>query len=218
MGEIMIHDRWLRPRIGIPLLVLLLLSLPAPGALAQDVAGTVVRLHGAAMALSPEGQARALNTGSEVLVGEQITTDRDTRLRLRLIDGAVITLGDHSTFTLAGYEPASRGVVLDLLQGVFLGVTGLLDDDTSAPMTINTPIGSFGVRGTTFWGRQGPGRMEVALLEGGVVHVEGAGVQVELDQPLLGTDVRPGEAPTPPMRWSDQRLEASRLTVAFPDE
>ena len=199
-------------------LVILMFAVAAPTATAQDVAGTVIRLQGAAMARSPDGTARALAPGVDVLVGEQITTDRNTRLRLRLIDGAVITLGDHSTFTLAGYEPASRGVVLDLLQGVFLGVTGLVEDDTPAPITVETPLGSFGVRGTTFWGRQGPGRMEVAILDGRAVFVESAGVRVELDEPLLGTDVFPGEAPTPPSRWSDERLEASRLTVAFADE
>lgn len=181
-----------------------------------DMAAIVLRLQGSALAHLPDGPARALSQGAELYVGEKVVTGDETRLRIRLIDGAVITLGDHSTFTLVGYEPESRGMVLDLVEGVFRAVSGALADGRPRPVLVRTPLGSIGVRGTTFWGRQQLGHLEVALLEGEAVFVESRGVRIVLDEPGEGTDILAGQRPTPAQRWGQQRLDASAAMVAFP--
>lgn len=210
-----------RLRIGLAMpacimlvLVALALGVATPAA-AADLAATVLRLQGTAMARSPEGEARALDTGAELYVGEEIRTEADTRLRMRLIDGAVITLGDHSTFTLVGYQPESEGMVLDLIEGVFRAVSGTINEQQARPMTVRTPLGVMGIRGTTFWGRQHEDHLEVALLEGKSVFVESEGVRVVLDEAKEGTDVLPGQPPTPPKPWGQQRLDAAAAMVSF---
>jgi len=191
---------------------------------AADQAGTVVRLRGAAIAVLGE-VGRALVAGDAVHYGERITTDADTRLQLRLIDGAVITLGDHSTFTIQGYEPEEDGPVFDIVNGVFLGISGAVEDGKKKPMTINTALGTIGIRGTTFWGRVDPGHLQVGLIEGHRVFVEAYGRRVELTPDANGVDVWSREAaarklvtrglPVLVKKWEQKRIDASFAQVSF---
>ena len=196
------------------LLTLCLVAAFAAPTSAADLAGTVLRLQGAASAVVGEA-ARLLRTGDELFIGETITTGRNTRLRIRLIEGAVITLGDHSTFTLQGYEAESNGPVLDLIQGVLLGVSAEIAEERKRGLTVRTPIGTTGTRGTTFWVRQDRDGLQVALIEGGSVFVEAAERRVILDILRGGVSVKRGQAPSEPKRWGDARIERSLQQVTF---
>lgn len=196
------------------LLALYLVAAFGAPASAADLAGTILRLQGAASAVVGE-TARLLRTGDDLYVGETITTGRNTRLRMRLIEGAVITLGDHSTFTLQGYEAESDGPVLDLIQGVLLGVSAEIAERRKRGLTVRTPVGTAGTRGTTFWVRQDLDGLQVALIEGGGVFVEAAGKRVILDILRGGVSVKRGQAPSQPKRWGDERIERSLRQVTF---
>ena len=63
---------------------------------AAELAGTVSRLQGAAIA-TQAGESRALVVGAEVFIGDRLSTGRDTRIEMNMIDGTILTLGDHST-------------------------------------------------------------------------------------------------------------------------
>ena len=192
------------------ILVAVTVALPASAA---DVGGEVTRLQGIAAA-SLGDTARQLATGDKVFVGETITTGNASRLRLRLIEGAVITLGDKSSFTLVGYEEASDGPVIDLMRGVFSAVAAGVDK-VRGGLTVNTPLGTVGVRGTTFWGELDPGSFAVALLEGRGVWIEAAGSRVDLTIIGGGVTVEAGKPPSEPKPWGKARLDAALRTVAF---
>jgi len=199
------------------LIVVAIIVLAASPSRSGEQAGVVVRLEGAAIAVAGE-TGRALATGSPVHYGERITTDADTRLRLKLIDGAVITLGDHSTFTIQGYEPDEAGTVFDITNGVFLGISGAVAE-RDQPLTINTPLATIGIRGTTFWGRVDPGHVQVGLIDGRRVFVKAAGRRYDLSPEANGVDVygpdRPGGATVEQRKWAAKRIEASMKQVAF---
>lgn len=196
------------------LLIAGLLLLSASPSHAVDPAGAVSRLKGTART-EVAGIVRPLAVGSEVFAGDKILTAKGTRIEIRMTDGGIITLGDDSVFTIGAFEAAERGRVLGLVKGVFLALTGKLPGGGLSPMTIHTPLAVIGVRGTTLWGQQDPTRLQVALLDGKRVFVESAGRRVELTVPLTGTSVLPGRPPTEPSRWSDERLNAAKRTVAF---
>ncbi len=194
------------------LLILVAMTVTVPAS-AADVGGEVTRLQGIAAA-SFGDRARQLTTGDAVYVGETITTGDASRLRLRLIEGAVITLGDRSSFTLVGYEEASDGPVLDLMRGVFSAVAAGVDK-VRGGLTVVTPLGSVGVRGTTFWGELDAQSFAVALLAGKGVWVESAGQRVDLTIIGGGVTVEAGKPPSEPKAWGKARLDAALKTVAF---
>ena len=200
------------------LIACLVLAATVAGATAAELAGEVTRFKGAAIATAG-GDSRPLGSGSQVFVGDKISTAADTRLEMRMLDGAVITLGDHTFIEVDEflYDPGTQGsATLDLIQGVFNAVSGGIGKVAGGRMTINTPVATIGIRGTTFWGRQHIGRVEVALLDGTGVFVETPAGRVELTEVGSGTSVEaPGQAPTPPKPWGAARLEAARRTVAF---
>ncbi len=198
------------------LVLVALISWPALGQQPQT-AGVVDRLVGAATA-TRGSIGLPLSDGMVVLVGDRIATGGDTRLRLRLISGATVVLGDNSSITVEAQE-AKRGghAVLEFLHGVFLAVTSSVTDvePPTEPMKIRTPNAILGIRGTTIWGEHQPDHLGVIMLSGkGVVVTAPEGV-VTLTAPLEGTDVRTGKAPTTPKQWGQKRIDAANRSVAF---
>jgi hypothetical protein len=196
------------------ILVVVALIATTSVATAAEVAGVVSRLQGSATATAA-GVSRPLAANGEVFPGDQIATGKDSRLEIRMADGAVITLGDDGLFTIGGIEPEKRGRVYGLFQGVFLAVSGKLADGRTSKLTILTPVATVGIRGTTFWGSQSPDLFEIVLLDGTGVYVESAGRRVVLTRPESGTRVEVGRAPTKPSPWEGDRLNAAKATVAF---
>ncbi|MBL8668253.1 MAG: hypothetical protein JNM48_12395 [Rhodospirillales bacterium] len=75
--------------------VVVLIAAPAG---AVDLAGSVAKLQGSAVATATTGFSRPLQNGSTILVGDRIATGADSRLRMN--DGAIVTLGSTSTITI----------------------------------------------------------------------------------------------------------------------
>lgn len=198
------------PKRLVPILAVLVLV--AGPAVAADLAGTIVRLRGDAVA-SLDGRVRTLAAGDDLFVGETVSTGQPTRLRLRLLEGAVITLGDNSTFTMQGYEDDEE--VFDLVEGVFLAVSDRAAGPRDHRLRVQTAIGTMGVRGTSFWGHFTGEELGVALLDGKGIWVEAAGVRVEMTEPGTGLKVTPGAPPTQPKPWKAERIETAKRMVAF---
>ncbi|MBK8906458.1 MAG: FecR domain-containing protein [Rhodospirillales bacterium] len=194
--------------------LLIVLFAPFAPARAAEVAGAVARLQGTATA-ELAGASRDLAEGAALRPGDRIQTGAASRLEMRMRDGAVITLGENANFTIGAFEADERGGVFGLLRGAFLAISGKIDDTTSSPMTVITPIATAGIRGTTVWGEQSTDTLEMALFEGNRVFVEAQGRRVELTEPLFGTTVVAGQAPTPPKRWGDPKIAKAQSSVAF---
>lgn len=194
--------------------LLLLLVMSLTPAHAADVAGTVARLQGSATA-ALAGSSRDLTEGAPLQFGDRIMTGAASRLEMRMHDGAVITLGENANFTIGAFEREERGGVYGLLRGAFLAVSGKINDTTSSPMTVISPIATAGIRGTTIWGEQSPDKLEMALFDGTHAFVEAQGRHVDLTDPLFGTTVVAGQPPTKPKRWGDPKIAKAKASVAF---
>jgi hypothetical protein len=194
--------------------------LVAEPASAIDLAGSVVKLQGSATATAGTGFSRPLQEGSTILVGDRIITGADSRLRLRMTDGAVLTMGSSSTMVVEAWdEDESVGrAVLDVVEGVFLAASGAIARLGPDRMVVTTPVATLGIRGTEVWGDVLPGRLAVALLSGTGIVVNTPGGAVEMATPGTGLDVVAGE-PLPQIKqWGPPRLAAAAAAVAFADE
>lgn len=85
-------------------------------AAAQSPAGEIVLLRGAATA-TQDDRTLKLYPGAAVIVGDQLRTGKNARLKLRMIDGTEITLGENSEFVVREYEMnESAGVGIGALE------------------------------------------------------------------------------------------------------
>jgi len=207
------------PRSLLPaLLGLLLLIAPVPASAADDdFAGTVVRLQGSAVAMQ-DAVPRPLKAGVKVLRGDVISTGKASRLEMKMLDDAVMTLGERTVFVVIDYVPkgAQPFAAMRLLEGAFSAVSGEMMKTASARFTVETETATIGIRGTTFWGGTLDKVFEVALLEGRRIVVENKGGRVVIDKVGDGTATGAADkAPTPPTAWPAAKLDRAKATVAF---
>ncbi len=200
----------------LPAFLVLLLAVPASAA-DDDVAGTITRLQGTAVAMQ-DAVPRPLKVGDKVLRGDVVSTGRDTRLEMKMLDDAVMTLGARTVFVVIDYVTtgAKPNAAMRLLEGAFNAVSGKMMKTADAQFVIETETATIGIRGTTFWGGKLDGVFEVALLEGKEVVVENKAGRVVINKVGDGTRVEgAGTAPTPPTGWGEAKLARARATVAF---
>ncbi len=187
-----------------------------PVAAAEDVAGTVTRLKGTAVAMQ-DALPRTLKVGGKILRGDVISTGAGARLEMKMLDDAVMTLGEKTIFIVIDYiTQGEPNAAMRLLQGAFGAVSGNMMKIAGAQFTVLTETASIGIRGTRFWGGTLDGVFEVALLEGKGVVVENKAGRVVIDRAGDGTAIgAAGIAPTPPKKWGGNKLERAKATVAF---
>ncbi|MBK8176175.1 MAG: FecR domain-containing protein [Rhodospirillales bacterium] len=200
------------------LLALLFVVLMTRAAAAVDIAGHIEGLQGEVTATGTTGFSRPLQNGSTLLVGDRIETSAEGRARIKLLDGAIVTLGANSALTIETYEDDNDDngkALLDVTQGVFLAISGAIARLGPDRFSVTTPVATLGVRGTEAWGEVAPDHLAVAMLSGTEVSVTTPLGSVVLNEPGSGVDVVFGEAPPQPHQWSDERLENARLATAF---
>jgi len=180
-------------------------------------AGEVLLLRGAVTA-TQDGKTLRLYRGATIIVGDRLRTGKNGRLKLRMIDGTEITLGENSEFIVRAYElNAAAGIgrsALELTRGFFRAVTGKITKLRDNTFEVKTPLAIIGVRGTDFWGEQQPNRFRVAMLSGTAITVRNDYGSVEITEAGLGTEITaPGQAPRVPFRWSPEEISKAAGTV-----
>ena len=185
-----------------------------------SVAGTVIHVQGAAFANHRESSGN-LSLGAQILVGDHIVTGHDARVGLRMVDGAVVSLGADTEFAVNDYryqEQAGHGTArLELIKGVFRAVTGAIGKLKERDFKVQTSVGTIGIRGTDFWGGfYFSQALDVALLGGKGIYIENAAGLVEITQPGDGSTVHSAnELPLQPTRWGDKKLNAAKQSITW---
>jgi hypothetical protein len=122
-------------------------------ALAQ---GQVQHLSGMLYVQRPDGSIRLLSEKSKVLVGDVVSTERDTYAQLNMTDGGKITLRPNTQLRIEGYqfsekEPENDNFVFSLLKGGLRAVTGLIGKRINRDAyLLRTATATVGIRGTDF--------------------------------------------------------------------
>lgn len=186
-------------RFTLRLFLVIVPILMAPTTVMAADAGHVLQLAGTADIVRSTGTV-SLSTGALLQSGDRIRTGADSRVRIALEGGAVLTLGPESELMIP--EQAARTVgVVDLVVGIVRAV--LADEGT---------IGGFLVRGrtavasvrSTDWIVETSEATTAVLSVSGDVLVSGSGGTVVLE-PGEGTDVAAGMPPADPKEWGAER-------------
>lgn len=151
----------LRPFLMAFLLVAPLAFAPV-SAWALDLAGAVEQVKGNAF-LNASGNKKAIKVASKVHQGDEITTEADAEVLLRLTDGTVLAVRPNSQMKLSQYtfsvdDKAGKddNFLVDLVKGGMRTLSGKIGKRKPAQFKVNTPTATIGIRGTDF---------EVAVLD-----------------------------------------------------
>jgi Ca2+-binding RTX toxin-like protein len=145
-----------------------------------ELIGEITIVHGTAIAEGPDG-SRELTQGSPVYEGETITTQGSgSATEIMFTDGATLSQGPSSSVRLDDYvfdpDQDTGEMTLQLMEGSFRSVTGKIVDMNPEGFTIDTPLATIGIRGTTTGHRVG-GSTEAHL----VIDFDGKPVVIQGD-------------------------------------
>ena len=131
------------------ILILGCLSLPASGA--ESIVGSIKTAQGGAVVLRGT-QTIPAREGMHLLVNDILQTSADGRLGAILQDGTGIGLGPNTELKIDTflYEPADGklGLLLRLARGVMAYFSGRIAHLAPGSVTVETPVGVIGLRGT----------------------------------------------------------------------
>jgi hypothetical protein len=196
-----------------PVLMALTLALAAaPGGKGKPAA-TVTFLDGAA-SRSAAGKVEPLSEGSPLSEGDEVETQRRTRLELTLADGSVVRLGPTSRARLEtavfGRSPEERTVSARLLVGnVWASVAKAVGGE--ARFEVKTDNAVAGVRGTTFRVDAARDRSVVVRVYSGTVAVAGGGLPRPEHQEKGPRRQVPGPSEVTREQW--ERIVTSMMEV-----
>jgi hypothetical protein len=196
--------------------------LAATAVLAQqpDSIGQVVALTGQAVVQHRAGtSAEPLTMQSRLYQDDLIHTQTASKVRLALVDGTTLVLGEQSTLHLTEfvYAPGqSRKSLMTMVQGVFkLVISTVLPRST---FEVHTTSAVAAVRGTEWLGQVTRDATAILVLEGEVAvsHARPAVAGTVLLTAGTGTDVVGQQPPTPPKPWGEARIRALVAATTLP--
>ncbi len=130
------------------------LSAAFPGIATAQTAARVDFATGNVTATSPDGRSRTLTRGTDVQVGETISTQQG-RAQMRFTDGAFVSLQPQTDFKIDNYVFEGRGspnesAVMSLLKGGMRTITGLIGRTNRDGYRLQTATATVGIRGTGY--------------------------------------------------------------------
>lgn len=130
-------------------------SLCAAGTVWAGSAGTVTHLSGILSAKRTDGTSKLLAVKSEVLEGDQLSTQQDTYARIKFADGGEVVLRPNTVLKVEAYsfnqaKPESDNVLFNMLKGGLRAVTGLIGKRNRDKVSYSTATATIGIRGTHF--------------------------------------------------------------------
>ncbi|GAA5315063.1 MAG: hypothetical protein AseanaTS_02670 [Candidatus Pelagadaptatus aseana] len=204
---------------------LLILALASPSLLAAPAAGQILFSKGS-LQIVHQGQLQTASRGSQVWPGDTLITGHNSRALLRFSDGTRTTLGDDTEYRIENFSLNVQGqsrATYQLVKGVFKTVTGAIAKDgpdiKDKPLVVLTPLGTLGIRGTTFWGGYlEPGKIDVLLIAGDhAVEVSNAIGSRLLTTAGEGTTLTAGSAPGTVKTWPEAKVKRATATVSWPE-
>ncbi|MDF3124963.1 FecR family protein [Rheinheimera sp. 1928-s] len=98
-------------------------------------------------------QSRDLSRKAPVFNIDQVSTGAQSQAQFRMLDGALVALQSDTELLISEYKAGSAteqgSVVMELVKGGLRTVTGSIKGD-AGNYQLKTPVGSIGIRGTTF--------------------------------------------------------------------
>lgn len=138
------------------------------------VAGHVAFISGQISAHNPQHATRTLQNGAPVFVGDQIQTQADSHLHLRMVDNAFVAMRPASRLSIEVYDynadrPDASRIRMDLHHGTTRAVSGKGGQAAKHQYRFNTPLAAIGLRGTDYTVAAAADTTRVSVAQGGVI-------------------------------------------------
>jgi Ca2+-binding RTX toxin-like protein len=118
--------------------------------------GRIDSISGQATVTRVDGTVVPATKGLEVFQGDTVETGGSGKVGIIFVDNTTFALGQNGQMTLDElvYNPATKSGTLgvSMLKGAFVLVTGEIAPSSTDAMTIRTPVGTIGIRGTKIAG------------------------------------------------------------------
>jgi hypothetical protein len=191
--------------------VVIMLTAFATYAKAEPVA-KVVFIKPKMMIESDKGTTKLAQRGDDVFRLDTIHTQQNARAIIRFSDSTVLTLSSDTTMHIDDFifSPNKKQASFEFIKGAFRIVTGAITKTASPNFTVNTPIGTIGIRGTDFWSGnlQDDQSIDVVLLESDhTLEISNEFGKVVLTQAGEGTTLKPNMPPLSPRKWPQKKLD-----------
>ncbi|MBI9078945.1 MAG: FecR domain-containing protein [Pseudodesulfovibrio sp.] len=149
--------------------------------------GSVISMNGSAWAINGNTQ-RPLTEGAPVYEGEEIVTESNSNVEIRLADNTILGQGEDSAISLDDYVYSEDANSLDfsMIKGVLRVVSGEIVKANPEGFNLSTPMATIGIRGTEIMVQIDQGREIIGvdkIGEGHQVIISNAFNQVIIDSP-----------------------------------
>ena len=155
--------------------LMVLLGAHSQAAWASAAVGSVSLLVGQAHAITADGNARKLERGAALHVGDRIETPVGGHVHVQFVDGGRLSVRPMSRLTIEDYSapqadrPGSGAIRFRLESGVVRSITGQWGEVAKDRFRLNTPLAAIGVKGTDFAVRVEPDKTAAAVYTGAIV-------------------------------------------------
>lgn len=144
--------------------------------------GAVQEISGEAIIIRTDGTQETIGIGTPVYPGDIVETDENGAVNIMFVDETTFAVSEDARLSIDEYvfDPATQSGVsnFSVLKGVFVFTSGLIGRDDPDDVTIDTPSGSIGIRGTIIAGDVDAG--EITVIEGAIVLNDYAGNSITL--------------------------------------
>ena len=144
--------------------------------------GAVDEISGNATITRLDGSQEKLSMGTPVFQGDVIETDAGAAVNVAFIDDSSFAVSEETRLAIDEYvfDPSSQGGVqnFSVLKGVFVYTSGLIGREDPDDVSIDTPVGSIGIRGTIIAGDVD--NAEITVIEGAIVLRDAGGNEMTL--------------------------------------
>lgn len=185
------------------------------GAAYADPIGTIVEIEGTVTVTPAGGTAHAAKIKDEISMNDTVATAAGSRAFILLVDDTEWTLSENTKFKVDQYvfnpdDSNDNKARYSVLEGAFRYVSGLVAKKPTPDVSISTPVGAIGIRGTDFSAGPDAGGEYAVYVDEGAVNVRTLGGEALLNHGEGSTIRSRRDAPGRPARWDAKRMEHLR--------
>ena len=137
----------------------------------ESPVGAVHEVNGTATVTRVDGTVETIQLGTPIYVGDIVETEGDGAVNIMFIDETHFAVSEDARLAIDEYvfDPDTQegATNFSVLRGVFMFTSGMIGREDPDDVTIDTPVGSIGIRGTVIVGDVDTG--EITVLEGAIV-------------------------------------------------
>lgn len=144
--------------------------------------GAIQEVSGEATVTRIDGTVESVSIGTPIFQGDIVETNDEGAVNIVFIDETSFAVSEDARLAIDEYifDPATQSgsTNFSVLKGVFVFTSGLIGRDDPDDVSIDTPVGSIGIRGTIIAGDVTNG--EITVIEGAIVLRDFSGNEMTL--------------------------------------